>query len=131
MPANLKNSAVPTGLEKVSFQSNPKERQCQRMFKLLHNCIHLNASKVMLKTSEASTVYEPRTFKSSSWIQKRQKNQRSNCQHLLNHTKSKRIPEKISTSGLLITPKPLTVYITTNYEKFLKRWEYQTTLPAS
>ena len=40
MPANLKNSAVPTGLEKVSFQSNPKERQCQRMFKLLHNCIH-------------------------------------------------------------------------------------------
>ena len=29
MPANLKNSAVATGLEKVSFHSNPKERQCQ------------------------------------------------------------------------------------------------------
>ena len=29
------------GLEKVSFHSNPKERQCQRMFKLLHNCTHL------------------------------------------------------------------------------------------
>ena len=28
-------------LEKVTFQSSPKERQCQRMFKLLHNCIHL------------------------------------------------------------------------------------------
>ena len=28
-------------------------------------------------------------------------------------------------------PKPLTVYITTNCEKFLKRWEYQTTWPAS
>ena len=28
-------------LEKVSFHSNPKERQCQRMFKLLHNCTHL------------------------------------------------------------------------------------------
>ena len=27
--------------------------------------------------------------------------------------------------------KPLTVWITTNYGKFLKRWEYQTTLPAS
>ena len=40
MPANLENSAVATGLEKVSFHSNPKERQCQRMFKLLHNCIH-------------------------------------------------------------------------------------------
>ena len=41
MPANLENSAVPTGLEKVSFHSNPKERQCQRMLKLLHNCSHL------------------------------------------------------------------------------------------
>ena len=41
MSANLENSAVVTGLEKVSFNSNPKERQCQRMLKLLHNCTHL------------------------------------------------------------------------------------------
>ena len=41
MQANLENSAVATGLEKVSFHSNPKERQCQRMFKLLHNCTRL------------------------------------------------------------------------------------------
>ena len=41
MPANLENSAVVTGPEKVSFHSNLKERQCQRMFKLLHNCTHL------------------------------------------------------------------------------------------
>ena len=41
MPANLENSAVATGLEKVSFHSNPKERQCQRMLKLPHNCTHL------------------------------------------------------------------------------------------
>ena len=39
--ANLENSAVATGLEKVSFHSNPKERQCQRMLKLLHNCTQL------------------------------------------------------------------------------------------
>ena len=38
MPANLENSAVATGLEKVSFHSNPKERQCQGMLKLPHNC---------------------------------------------------------------------------------------------
>ena len=38
---NLENAAVATGLEKVSFHSNPKERQCQRMLKLLHNCTHL------------------------------------------------------------------------------------------
>ena len=42
MPANLENSAVATGLEMVSFYSNPKERQCQRMLKLLHNCTHLH-----------------------------------------------------------------------------------------
>ena len=41
MPEDLENSAVATGLEKVSFHSSPKEKQCQRMFKLLHNCTHL------------------------------------------------------------------------------------------
>ena len=38
---NLENSAVVTGLEKVSFHSSHKERQCQGMFKLPHNCTHL------------------------------------------------------------------------------------------
>ena len=51
MSINLENSAVATGLEKVNFYSNPKERQCQRMFKLPYNCIH--ASKVMLKILQA------------------------------------------------------------------------------
>ena len=41
IPAHLENSAVATGLEKVSFHFNPKERQCQRMLKLPHNCTHL------------------------------------------------------------------------------------------
>ena len=41
MLANLENSAVATGLEKVSFHSNPKERLCQRMLKLLQSCTHL------------------------------------------------------------------------------------------
>ena len=38
---NLENSAVATGLEKVSFHFNPKERQCQGMFKLPHNFTNL------------------------------------------------------------------------------------------
>ena len=37
MPAYLENLAVVTGLEKVSFPSNPTERQCQRIFKLLNS----------------------------------------------------------------------------------------------
>ena len=52
-PANLENSSVATGLEKVSFHSNPKERQCQRMLKLLHTCTHLTPGKVMLKILQA------------------------------------------------------------------------------
>ena len=38
--ASLSKSAVATGLKKVSFHSNRKERQCQIMLKLLHNCTH-------------------------------------------------------------------------------------------
>ena len=40
MSTNLEKSAVATGLEKVSFHSNPKEGQCQRMLNLLYNCMH-------------------------------------------------------------------------------------------
>ena len=53
MSADLENSAVATGLEKVSFHSNPKERQCQRMLKLLHNALISQASKVLLKLLQA------------------------------------------------------------------------------
>ena len=38
---------------------------------------------------------------------------------------------KTSTSASMTMPKPLTAWITTNCEKFFKRWEYQTTLSAS
>ena len=41
LPALLENSAVTPGLEKVSFHSNLKERQCQGMLKLPHNWTHL------------------------------------------------------------------------------------------
>src|SRR5574337_599061 len=53
MPANLENSAVATGLEKVSFHSNSKERQCQRMLKLHTIALISHASKVMLRILQA------------------------------------------------------------------------------
>ena len=53
MPANLENSAVATGLEKVSFHSSPKERQCQRMFNYPTIALISHASKVMLKILQA------------------------------------------------------------------------------
>ena len=53
MPATLKNSAVATELEKFSFYSNPKERQCQRMLRLHTIALISHASKVMLKILQA------------------------------------------------------------------------------
>ena len=108
MPANLENSEVATGLEKVSFHSNPKERQCQRMLKLPHNCTHPHASKVMLKILQArlqqyvnhelpdvqaglrkgrGTIYQ---IASICWI-----------------IKKVRCSRKTSTSALLTMPRPL------------------------
>ena len=43
MPTKLENSVVAIGLEKVHFHSSPKGGQCQRMFKLPHNCTHFHA----------------------------------------------------------------------------------------
>ena len=53
MPANLENSAVATGLEKVSFNSNPKERQCQKCLNYHTIALISHASKVMLKILQA------------------------------------------------------------------------------
>ena len=61
----------------------------------------------------------------------RQRKQRSNCQHPLDHQKKQDSSRKTSTSALLTAPKPLIVWITTNCGKFFKRWEYHTFLPAS
>ena len=66
----FENSAVAIGLEKVSFYPNPKERQCQRMFKLLHNCSHLKCwqSHAQYSSRKISTVPEPWTSRCSSWF---------------------------------------------------------------
>ena len=49
----------------------------------------------------------------------------------IGYSKKQESSRKASTSALLTTLKPLTVWITTNCGKFWKRWEYQTTWPAS
>ena len=90
MPANVENSAVATGLGKVSFHSNSKEGQCQGMFKLPYNCTHFTYQQDYAQnpSSQGSAVCELRTSRCGK--------QRSNCQHVLDHRKSKGIPKKIS-----------------------------------
>ena len=53
MPASLENSAVATGLEKISFYSNPKERQCQRRLNYCTVALISHATKAMLKILQA------------------------------------------------------------------------------
>ena len=53
MPENLENSAMATGLVKVSFHSNPKKRQCQRLSNYYTIVLISHTSKVMHKILKA------------------------------------------------------------------------------
>ena len=97
--ANLENSAVATGLEKVSFHSNPKERQCQRMLKLPHNCAHRTMNFQMFKLDLEKAEEPEIKWSTSAGSWKKQESSR-----------------KTSTSALLTMPKPLTMWITTNWK---------------
>ena len=99
MPANLENSAVATGQEKVHFPSNPKERQSQRMLKILQ----ARLQHYVTHREEEPEIKLPISAGSS----KKQESSR-----------------KTSISALLTMPKPLTVWITIICGKFWKRWEY-------
>ena len=80
-----------------------------------------HTSKVMLKILQARLQqYVNRELPNvQAGFRKGKRNQRSNCQHPLDHQKSKSF-RKTSTSALSTTPKHLTVWITTNCEKFFK-----------
>ena len=100
----MENSAVATGLEKVSFHSNPKERQCQRMHKLPHNCTHLIislfTSKVKVRVKSLSHV---RLF-ATPWIEARQASRSiTNSQSSLRLTSI----ESVMPSSHLILCRPL------------------------
>ena len=58
MPTNLENSVVGTGLEKVSFHSNPKEKECQRISKLLYNCTHFTGHQDFAQNPVSSILLE-------------------------------------------------------------------------
>ena len=95
MPANLENSAVATGLEKVSFHSNPKEGNATEYSHYLTVALISHASKVMLKILQArlQQFLNWELPGVQAWVWKRQRDQRSSC-HLLDCGESKKIPEK-------------------------------------
>ena len=89
-------TTVATGLEKgqCSFQSLRRVMPKNVKSTIQLRSLHMLEDKAQNPSIEASAICEPRTFRCTSWIQKRQRNQRLNCQHSLDHRESKGIPEK-------------------------------------
>ena len=102
------------------------------MLKLLHNCTHLTASKVMLKILLARLQqYVNRDLPDVQASFRKGRGTRDQIANILWITvKARGFQKNPSTSALLSMLKTLTVWITTNYGKFLKKWKYQTTLLA-
>ena len=133
MSAYLENSAMATGLEKVSFHSNAKE--CSNYHT---NALISHASKVMLKILQARLQqYVNRELPDvQAGFRKGGGTRDPGCLRTrlptsAGSSKKQESSRKTSISALLIIPKPLTVRITINCGKFWKKWEYQTTWPAS
>ena len=80
-----------TGKGQFSFQS--QRRAMPKNIQLPHNCAHFTCQQhnAQNPSSKASTVHELRTSRCINCIQKKQRNQRSNCQHSLDHRESKNI----------------------------------------
>ena len=88
-------------------------RLCSKSFKLLFSStwtVNFQMFKLDLEKAEEPEIKQP----TSVWSLKKQESSR-----------------KTSTFALLTMPIPLTTWIITNWGKFFKRWEYQTTWPAS
>ena len=130
MPANLENSAVATGLEKVSFHFNPKERQCQRCSNYRTIALISHASKVMLKILQAR-LQQYVNFQMFKLVLEKAEEPEIKLPPSAGPLKKQGNSRKTSISALLTMPKPLTVWIIINCGKFWKRWEHPTTWPAS
>ena len=92
MPANLENSAVVIGLEKKEIPKKGSAKECSNYHTI---ALISHTSKVMLKILQARLQqYVNHELPMFKLVLERQRNQRSNCQHPLDHGKSKSVPEK-------------------------------------
>ena len=119
MPANLENSTVATGLEKVSFIPIPKKGNA----KVCSNCctiaLILYACKIMLKILQARLQqyvnHELQDIQAGFRIGRGTRDQIANICWIIEKAREF---QTTPISALLTTTKPLTVWITTNCGKF-------------
>ena len=133
MPANLENSAVATGLEKVSFHSIPKKGNAKECSNYCTIALVSHASKVMLKILQSRfqqyVNHEVPDVQAGFRKGRGTRDQIANIPWIIE--KAREFQKKTSICTLLTMPKPLTVWISINCGKLLKRWAYHTTWPAS
>ena len=116
MPAILENSAVATGLEKVSFHSNPKKGTAKECSNYCTIALISHASKVMLKILQARL--QQYMNREPPDVQARFRKGRGTGDQIANIHWIIKKARKTSISALLTMPKPLTVWITIDCGKF-------------
>ena len=129
--ANGEKSAVATGLEKVSFHSNPKEGSCQIISNYHSIVLMSHATRLCSKSFKLGfSATWTKNFQNRLGLKKAGE-QEIKLPTFVVSLRKKGESGKTSTYASLTMLKLLTVWITTNCGKFLKEWEYQTTSPAS
>ena len=130
MPANLENSAVATGLEKISFHSNPSNaKECSNYRKI---ALISHASKVMLKILQARLQqYMNRELPDVQAGFKKGRGTRDQIANIRWIIEKAREFHKNIYFCFIDYTKAFNFLATINCGKFWKRWEYQTTWSVS
>ena len=117
---------------KVSFHSIPKKGNAKESSNCQTIALISHASKAMLKILQARLQqYMKCEIPDVQVGLEKAEEPEIKLPTSVGSSKKHKSSRKTSTSALLITPKPLTVWITINCGKFWKRWEYQTIWPAA
>ena len=132
MPANLENSKWPWDWKRSVFIPIPKKDNVKECSNYHTITLISHASKVMLKVLQARLQqYMNLELPDVQAGFRKGREPEIKLPISAGSSKEQESSRKTSISALLTTPKPLTVWITTNCGKLLKRWEYQTTWLAS
>ena len=119
MPANLENSAVATGLEKVSFHSNPKKSNAKACSNYHTIALISHTSKVMLKILQARfQQYVNHELPDVQAGFRKGREPEIRLPTSAGSSKKQESSRKTSISAILTMPKPLIVWITINCREF-------------
>ena len=124
MPANLENSTVATGLEKVNFHSSSKEGQCQRMFKQLGS-FHIQVRLCSKSFKLGLSITWTKNFQMYKLRLEKAEKPEIKLPMFIGSWRKQGNSRKTSACASLTTLKPLTLWITTNCGKLWKMWDYR------